>query len=44
MIPLREGLRVTHITWVLMRHGLDEIVLAAHLFRPIRFLRYLSPF
>lgn len=44
MIPLREGLRVAHITWVLMRHGLDEIILAAHLFRPIRFLRYLSPF
>ncbi len=44
MIPVREGLRVAHITWVLMRHGLDEIILAAHLFRPIRFLRYLSPF
>ena len=44
MIPVREGLRVIHITWVLMRHGLDEIILAAHLFRPVRFLRYLSPF
>jgi len=44
MIPFREGVRVAHITWVLMRHGLDEIILAAHLFRPIRFLRYLSPF
>jgi len=44
MIPLREGLRVAHIAWVLMRHGLDEFILAAHLFRPIRFLRYLSPF
>ena len=44
MIPVREGLRVAHITWVLLRHGLDEIILAAHLFRPIRFFRFLSPF
>jgi len=44
MIPVRETLRVVHIAWVLMRHGLDEIVLAAHLFRPIRFFRFLSPF
>jgi len=44
MIPVRESLRVAHIAWVLMRHGLDEIILAAHLFRPIRFLRFLSPF
>ena len=44
MIPVRESLRVMHIAWVLMRHGLDELVLAAHLFRPIRFFRFLSPF
>jgi ubiquinone biosynthesis protein len=44
VIPVRESLRVAHIAWVLMRHGLDEIVLAAHLFRPIRFFRFLSPF
>ncbi len=44
MIPVRESLRIAHIAWVLMRHGLDEIVLAAHLFRPIRFFRFLSPF
>ena len=44
MIPVREGLRVVHIAWVLMRHGLDEFILAAHLFRPIRFFRFLSPF
>jgi ubiquinone biosynthesis protein len=44
MIPVRESLRVAHITWVLLRHGLDEVVLAAHLFRPIRFFRFLSPF
>ncbi|MCB1775094.1 MAG: ubiquinone biosynthesis regulatory protein kinase UbiB, partial [Gammaproteobacteria bacterium] len=44
MIPVRESLRIAHITWVLLRHGLDEIVLAVHLFRPIRFFRFLSPF
>lgn len=44
MMPLREALRVVHIAWVLARHGLDEVLLATHLFRSIRFLRYLSPF
>jgi ubiquinone biosynthesis protein len=44
VIPIREGLRVIHIAWVLLRHGLDEFILAAHLFRPIRFFRFLSPF
>ncbi|WP_078117784.1 ubiquinone biosynthesis regulatory protein kinase UbiB [Thiosocius teredinicola] len=44
MIPIRESLRVMRIGWVLMRHGLDEVILAAHLFRPIRFFRFLSPF
>ncbi len=44
MIPLRQGVRVIHITWVLLRNGLDEFILAAHLFRPIRFFRFLSPF
>ena len=44
MMRVGEGLRLMHITWVLLRHGLDEIILAAHLFRPIRFLKYVSPF
>ncbi len=44
MIPIKESIRVIHIAWVLVRHGLDEVILAAHLFRPIRFLRFLSPF
>ena len=44
MIPVRESLRVIHIAWVLARHGLDELILAAHLFRPVRFFRFLSPF
>ncbi|WP_457667834.1 2-polyprenylphenol 6-hydroxylase, partial [Thiolapillus sp.] len=44
MIPFRQGVRVVYIAWVLAKHGLDEFILAAHLFRPIRFFRYLSPF
>lgn len=36
-------MRVLHINAVLVRHGLDEIVLATHLFRPVRFLLYLAP-
>ena len=35
--------RLFYINLVLMRHGLDEVILATHLFRPIRFLTYLSP-
>ncbi len=38
-----QALRLIHINWVLMRHGLDEVVLATHLFRPVRFLKYFSP-
>ena len=44
MIRPAEAFRVVHIAWVLLRHGLDELILAAHLFRPIRFFRFLSPF
>ena len=43
MIRPREALRLWHINWVLLRHGLDEIILATHLFRPVRFLLYLTP-
>ncbi len=35
--------RLIHISWVLARHGLDEVLLATHLFRPLYFLAYLSP-
>ncbi len=35
--------RLSFISWVLLRHGLDELVLATHLFRPIRFVRYFLP-
>ncbi|MCP5158736.1 MAG: ubiquinone biosynthesis regulatory protein kinase UbiB [Gammaproteobacteria bacterium] len=36
-------LRLLHINRILVRHGLDDIVLATHLFRPIAFLRHLLP-
>ena len=36
-------LRLLDIQRVLLRHGLDEVVSSAHLFRPFRFLFYLSP-
>ncbi len=35
--------RLIHINWVLVFHGLDEIVLRTHLFRPVRFLAFFSP-
>jgi ubiquinone biosynthesis protein len=40
---LRQTLRLLHINFVLVRNGLDEVVLATHLFRPARFLLYLLP-
>jgi len=42
---MRPGLllRLFHIQWVLVRHNLDEIIFATHLFRPVRFLLYLAP-
>lgn len=43
MIRPAEALRLIVIAWVLVRHGLDDVILAAHLFRPVRFLRYLTP-
>jgi ubiquinone biosynthesis protein len=36
-------MRIIHINRVLLRHGLDEVILKAHLFRPLRFILYLSP-
>jgi ubiquinone biosynthesis protein len=43
MIRPSRAWRLIHINLVLLRHGLDEVVLATHLFRPIRFLAYFSP-
>lgn len=38
-----KWLRLLHINLVLVRNGLDELVLAMHLFRPFRFVRFLLP-
>ena len=40
---LRVVARLLQIQRVLVRHGLDEIILATHLFRPLRYVFYLSP-
>jgi len=40
---LHKTLRLFTISWVLMRHGLDDLILATHLFRPLRFMRLLLP-
>ena len=40
---LRVLSRLLQIQRVLVKHGLDEIILATHLFRPLRFAFYLSP-
>jgi ubiquinone biosynthesis protein len=40
---LRVIARLLQIQRVLVRHRLDEIIVATHLFRPIRFAFYLSP-
>ncbi|MGR9086203.1 MAG: ubiquinone biosynthesis regulatory protein kinase UbiB [Gammaproteobacteria bacterium] len=44
MIHPKLILRLIHINWVLVFHGLDEIVLKTHLFRPVRFLAVFSPY
>lgn len=43
MFRFGETMRIIHINRVLLRHGLDEVILKAHLFRPLRFILYLSP-
>lgn len=44
MIHPKIVFRLIHISWVLVLHGLDEIVLKTHLFRPIRYLVIFSPY
>ncbi len=44
MPRLRLILRLLAIQRVLFRHGLDELIVETHLFRPFRFLLYLWPF
>ncbi len=43
MNRLLQTWRLLHINVVLVRHGLDEIILDIHLFRPLRFLLYVLP-
>ena len=43
MVHPKILMRLIHINWVMMYHGLDEIVLKTHLFRPIRYLAVFSP-
>jgi ubiquinone biosynthesis protein len=40
---LRVAVRLLQIQRALVRHGLDDFVRATHLYRPFRFLFYLSP-
>ena len=44
MMRFRLLLRLVDIQRVLVRHNLDDFITSAHLFRPLRFLFYLSPF
>jgi ubiquinone biosynthesis protein len=43
LVQLRVLARLMQIQRVLLKHGLDDFVSATHLFRPVRFLFYLSP-
>lgn len=43
MIRPGQALRLFYISWVLMKHGLDDLIFATHLFRPIHFIRYFMP-
>jgi ubiquinone biosynthesis protein len=36
-----QAMRLIYISWTLLRHGLDDLILATHLFRPLRFLRWI---
>jgi ubiquinone biosynthesis protein len=42
-MKLRVIVRLIEIQRVLLRHGLDDFVGATHLYRPLRFIFYLSP-
>ncbi|ORU92631.1 MAG: ubiquinone biosynthesis regulatory protein kinase UbiB [Cycloclasticus sp. symbiont of Bathymodiolus heckerae] len=43
MINVKTAFRLLKIQQVLLRYGLDEFVFNLHLFRPLRYLTYLSP-
>lgn len=40
---LRRFFRITHINYVLIKNGLDEVVLSIPIFTPLRFLSYFNP-
>lgn len=42
MSYILQYFRLFHISWVLVRHGLDDILFASHLFRPLHFLRWIA--
>ena len=43
MIRPSQALRLLFISWTLIRNGLDDLIFATHLFRPLHFLRYFMP-
>jgi len=43
MIYPGQFFRLLRINYILMRHGLDDIIFATHLFRPFRIIIYLNP-
>ncbi len=43
MIRPSQVLRLLRINYILMKHGLDDIVFEVHLFRPFRFILFLMP-
>ena len=43
MKPIRQALRLLHINFVLVKHGLDEIIFSTPILRSIRFLFFLLP-
>lgn len=43
MVRPSQLLRLLRINYVLMKHGLDDIVFEIHLFRPFRFILFLNP-
>ncbi len=43
MIRPKLLFRLLHINWILVFHGLDELILATHLFRPVRYFAFFSP-
>lgn len=43
MIRPSQVIRLLRINYILMKHGLDDIVFEIHLFRPFRFILFLMP-